>query len=112
MTQSMVLRAAQDGSSDLSAYQRAHYYVGTFSKSTFADIRLGYVVVPKGYVDVFAQAQRQARHDLKQIVGDVGRGGRAAGDGVVGMTRQRDRGRAGQGDCGVFARSLQNAPRI
>ena len=34
------------------------FYVGTFSKSTFADIRLGYVVVPEGYVDVFAQAQR------------------------------------------------------
>jgi GntR family transcriptional regulator / MocR family aminotransferase len=36
------------------------FYVGTFSKSTFADIRLGYVVVPEGYVDVFAQAQRHS----------------------------------------------------
>src|SRR6185312_4215566 len=32
----------------------------TFSKSTFADIRLGYVVVPEGYVDVFTRAQRHS----------------------------------------------------
>jgi GntR family transcriptional regulator/MocR family aminotransferase len=36
------------------------FYVGTFSKSTFHDIRLGYVVVPEAYVDVFEQAQRHS----------------------------------------------------
>ncbi len=36
------------------------FYVGTFSKSTFADIRLGYVVVPAGYVDLFEKAQRHS----------------------------------------------------
>jgi GntR family transcriptional regulator / MocR family aminotransferase len=36
------------------------FYVGTFSKSTFADIRLGYVLVPEGYVDVFERAQRHS----------------------------------------------------
>jgi GntR family transcriptional regulator/MocR family aminotransferase len=36
------------------------FYVGTFSKSTFADVRLGYALVPAGYVDVFERAQRHA----------------------------------------------------
>lgn len=36
------------------------FYVGTFSKSTCPDIRLGYVVVPPGYVDLFGRAQRHA----------------------------------------------------
>jgi len=36
------------------------FYVGTFSKSTFPDIRLGYVVVPEGYVETFERAQRHA----------------------------------------------------
>ncbi len=36
------------------------FYVGTFSKSTFPDIRLGYVVVPDGYVETFERAQRHA----------------------------------------------------
>lgn len=36
------------------------FYVGTFSKSTFSDIRLGYVVVPEGYVETFERAQRHA----------------------------------------------------
>ena len=34
------------------------FYVGTFSKSTCADIRLGYVIVPPTLVDVFGKAQR------------------------------------------------------
>ena len=36
------------------------FYVGTFSKSTFADIRLGYVVVPEAYVEIFERAQRHS----------------------------------------------------
>jgi GntR family transcriptional regulator / MocR family aminotransferase len=36
------------------------FYVGTFSKSTFHDIRLGYVVVPESYVEIFEQAQRHS----------------------------------------------------
>jgi GntR family transcriptional regulator/MocR family aminotransferase len=36
------------------------FYAGTFSKSTFPDIRLGYVVVPEGYVETFERAQRHA----------------------------------------------------
>ena len=34
------------------------FYLGTFSKSTYADIRIGYVVVPEGLIDVFELAQR------------------------------------------------------
>ena len=34
------------------------FYLGTFSKSTYADIRLGYVVVPEALVDIFELAQR------------------------------------------------------
>ncbi|CAJ5393110.1 MocR-like pyridoxine biosynthesis transcription factor PdxR [Burkholderia pseudomallei] len=41
------------------------FYVGTFSKSLHADIRVGYVVVPGHFVDVFAKAQRHTG----QIVG-------------------------------------------
>ena len=36
------------------------FYVGTFSKSTFADLRLGYVVVPEPYVQIFEKAQRHS----------------------------------------------------
>ena len=36
------------------------FYVGTFSKSTFADIRFGYMLVPEAYVDVFEKAQRHS----------------------------------------------------
>jgi GntR family transcriptional regulator / MocR family aminotransferase len=36
------------------------FYVGTFSKSTFHDIRLGYALVPEAYVEVFEQAQRHS----------------------------------------------------
>ncbi len=34
------------------------FYLGTFSKATYADIRLGYVVVPEAQVDIFELAQR------------------------------------------------------
>src|SRR5262249_5641683 len=36
------------------------FYTGTFSKSTFPDIRLGYVVVPEVSADTFARPQRHA----------------------------------------------------
>jgi GntR family transcriptional regulator / MocR family aminotransferase len=35
-------------------------YVGTFSKSTFVDIRVGYIIVPESFVDVFEKAQRHS----------------------------------------------------
>jgi GntR family transcriptional regulator / MocR family aminotransferase len=35
------------------------FYLGTFSKSTYADIRFGYVVVPEALIDTFELAQRQ-----------------------------------------------------
>ena len=34
------------------------FYLGTFSKATYADIRFGYVVVPEALIDVFELAQR------------------------------------------------------
>jgi len=34
------------------------FYLGTFSKATYADIRFGYVVVPEALIDVFEIAQR------------------------------------------------------
>jgi GntR family transcriptional regulator/MocR family aminotransferase len=34
------------------------FYLGTFSKATYADIRIGYVVVPEALIDVFELAQR------------------------------------------------------
>ena len=36
------------------------FYVGTFSKSMFADIRCGYAIVPSSLVDVFEKAQRHS----------------------------------------------------
>jgi GntR family transcriptional regulator/MocR family aminotransferase len=36
------------------------FYVGTFSKSMFADIRSGYAIVPGNLVDVFEKAQRHS----------------------------------------------------
>jgi len=39
---------------------RRIFYVGTFSKSTFADLRLGYALVPEGYVEIFEKAQRHS----------------------------------------------------
>ena len=35
------------------------FYLGTFSKATYADIRIGYVVVPETLIDIFELAQRQ-----------------------------------------------------
>ena len=35
------------------------FYLGTFSKATYADIRIGYVVVPEALIDIFELAQRQ-----------------------------------------------------
>ncbi|KRR16740.1 hypothetical protein CQ14_14170 [Bradyrhizobium lablabi] len=34
------------------------FYLGTFSKATYADIRAGYVVVPEALIDIFELAQR------------------------------------------------------
>jgi GntR family transcriptional regulator/MocR family aminotransferase len=34
------------------------FYLGTFSKATYADIRVGYVVVPEALIDLFELAQR------------------------------------------------------
>jgi GntR family transcriptional regulator/MocR family aminotransferase len=36
------------------------FYVGTFSKSMFADVRVGYAIVPENLVDVFETAQRHS----------------------------------------------------
>ena len=36
------------------------FYVGTFSKSMCADIRVGYAIVPENLVDVFEMAQRHS----------------------------------------------------
>jgi GntR family transcriptional regulator / MocR family aminotransferase len=36
------------------------FYVGTFSKSMFADVRVGYAIVPEHLVDVFETAQRHS----------------------------------------------------
>jgi GntR family transcriptional regulator / MocR family aminotransferase len=36
------------------------FYVGTFSKSMFADVRVGYAIVPENWVDVFETAQRHS----------------------------------------------------
>jgi len=34
------------------------FYLGTFSKATYADIRFGYLVVPEALIDIFERAQR------------------------------------------------------
>jgi GntR family transcriptional regulator/MocR family aminotransferase len=41
----------------LAAFQRV-FYLGTFSKSMFADIRVGYIVVPEDLIETFLLAQR------------------------------------------------------
>src|SRR5207247_7131868 len=38
------------------------FYVGTFSKSMLADIRVGYAIVPDGLVETFWRAQRHTGH--------------------------------------------------
>ena len=37
--------------------ERRVFYVGTFSKSMFAAMRLGYIVVPRGLTEAFAKAK-------------------------------------------------------
>jgi GntR family transcriptional regulator/MocR family aminotransferase len=54
------------------------FYVGTFSKATFADLRMGYVVVPRKLADTFLIAQRhfgclasvQLQHGLADFISD------------------------------------------
>jgi GntR family transcriptional regulator/MocR family aminotransferase len=41
----------------LAAFQRV-FYLGTFSKSMFADVRVGYIVVPDDLIETFLLAQR------------------------------------------------------
>ena len=47
------------------------FYVGTFSKSLHADIRVGYVVVPRPFVDVFVKAQRHAGQIVSMTLQDA-----------------------------------------
>lgn len=47
------------------------FYVGTFSKSTFADIRCGYVIVPPDLVDIFETAQRHSGQIMPVQVQDA-----------------------------------------
>lgn len=48
--------------------ERRVFYVGTFSKSMFAAIRIGYVVVPPGLVDSFAKAGNLLGHGASAVV--------------------------------------------
>jgi len=56
----------------------ANYYVGTFSKATYPDLRVGYIVVPKGLVETFELAQRHlglfagitVQRALAEFIGD------------------------------------------
>ena len=47
---------------------RRVFYVGTFSKSMFASIRLGYIVVPPGLVDTFAKARNLLGQSSSAVV--------------------------------------------
>ncbi|MBW9102704.1 PLP-dependent aminotransferase family protein [Paraburkholderia phenoliruptrix] len=47
------------------------FYVGTFSKSLHADIRVGYVVVPKCFVETFAKAQRHTGQIVSMTLQDA-----------------------------------------
>jgi len=47
------------------------FYVGTFSKSLHADIRVGYVVVPRRFVEVFANAQRHTGQVVSMTLQDA-----------------------------------------
>ena len=47
---------------------RRVFYVGTFSKSMFAAMRLGYVVVPPGLVDTFAKARNLLGQSSSAVV--------------------------------------------
>ena len=44
------------------------FYVGTFSKSMFAAMRVGYVVVPSSLVDSFAKAQNLLGHGSSAVI--------------------------------------------
>ena len=46
-------------------------YIGTFSKSTFADIRCGYAIVPPDLVDVFETAQRHSGQIMPTPIQDA-----------------------------------------
>ncbi len=48
--------------------ERRVFYVGTFSKSMFAAMRIGYVVIPPGLVDSFAKASNLLGHRSSAIV--------------------------------------------
>ena len=54
----------------LSALDSEHrvFYVGTFSKSMFAAVRVGYVVVPPGLIDTFAKAANLLGHGASAVV--------------------------------------------
>jgi GntR family transcriptional regulator/MocR family aminotransferase len=47
------------------------FYVGTFSKSTFADIRCGYIIVPPDLAGVFETAQRHSGQIMPTPVQDA-----------------------------------------
>ena len=47
---------------------RRVFYVGTFSKSMFAAVRTGYIVVPPGLVDSFAKAGNLLGHGSSAVV--------------------------------------------
>jgi len=48
--------------------ERRVFYVGTFSKTMFAAIRLGYVVVPPGLIDTFAKARSLLGQNSSAVV--------------------------------------------
>ena len=48
--------------------ERSVFYVGTFSKSMFAAIRIGYVVVPPAFVNAFAVAQNLLGQGSSSVV--------------------------------------------
>ena len=48
--------------------ERRVFYVGTFSKSMFAAMRLGYLVVPPGLTESFAKASNLLGHGASAIV--------------------------------------------
>ncbi len=48
--------------------ERRVFYVGTFSKSMFAAIRIGYIVVPSGLVETFATARNLLGQSSSAVV--------------------------------------------
>ncbi|SFL99423.1 transcriptional regulator, GntR family [Bradyrhizobium sp. NFR13] len=47
------------------------FYVGTFSKSMFSDVRSGYAIVPPDLADLFEKAQRHGSHIVPAPVQDA-----------------------------------------